>query len=506
MAQRISFWRLFRLLSANRRVAMRRHPLVEKNLLMRVLWSVLGVIMLVYLAVIGGVLGWELRDATRYEGYDVINGGMVFLLMMDFLLRFAFFETPANEMKPYKLLPIGVRSLLLAYLLRIVASGFNFIWWAFLIPFGVFTVVPDYGVPGFAGWLLGWWLLFVGGGLWYLFWRTLITRRALWLLVPVLFYGLSIWLGLFFPPFSRFLFTGCMELGRGFCTGALWAFALPLVLAGALLWLNMPLQHRCAYDEIAMEGTAQRAAGGRFGWLDRFGVYGEYIKLDLRSMLRNKVVRQQHVVMLWLTLSLCALNAFTEAYDGAVYQHFIIFYCFALAGSGPLSQLLCPEGNYIDMLLSRRESVHALLRAKFLLYSLVMLVPLLLLLVPVLNGKFSFLDSLASCLFTAGVYYPVMFQCAVYNNRTLPLNDKFTRTQSSTKSQLLISLAACFLPMVVIGLLYGFLPALPASLILGVVGLVGIGLSHWWIRSVYDRFMVRRHVNMEGFRASRHTL
>lgn len=506
MTQRISFWRLFSLLLANRRLAMQRHPLVDKNRLMKVLWTVFGAIMLLYLAVLGGGLGWEMRQTTRYAGYDVINGGMFFLLAADFLVRFAFFETPANEMKPYKLLPLGVKSLLLAYLLRIALSGFNFVWWAFLIPFGVFTVVPHFGVLGFAGWLVGWLLLFVSCGLWYVFWRTLISRRTVWLLVPMGLYGLAIWLGLFFPPFSRFLFKSCMVLGRGFCTGAWWSYAVPVVLSALLIWLNMPLQRRCAFSEIAMEGTGQGTLGGRFGWLDRFGVCGEYIKLDLRSMLRNKVIRQQHIVMLVLTVSICVLNAFTNAYEGSIYQHIIIFYCFALAGSAPLSQLLCPEGNYMDMLLSRRESVHALLRAKYILYSAVMLVPLLILVVPVLMGKFNFLESLSSLLFTAGVYYPMLFQCAVYNNRTLPLNARVTRTQSSTKNQFLISLAACLVPMAVIGALYGFLPVLPASLVLGSLGVVGICLSHWWIRGVYNRFMVRRYENMEGFRASHHTL
>lgn len=502
----MTFITLFRLLAANRRLANRRHPLADKNGAMKVLWGLLAALGILYLAVIGGMLGWMMRDAVRYGGYDIIDGGMLFFLAFDFLLRFAFFETPANEMKPYRLLPIGTRPLLVAYLLRIALSRFNFLWWAFLVPFGVLTVPTTFGWIGLLGWLVGWWLLFAANGLWYVLWRTLIARSWLWLLVPVALYAVFIWVGLFLAPSIRFMFIGCMVLGRGFCFGDVWAYAVPLVLMILLLWANVPLQYHCAYDEMAKEGSGTKTVGGRLGWLDRFGVYGEYIKLDLRSMMRNKVVRQQQVIALGLTLSLCVLNAFTDAYNANWYQHVIIFYCFALMGSGPLTQLLCPEGNYIDMLLSRRETVLTLLRAKYLLYCVLLVIPLLLLTVPVAGGKFTLFEALASLLFTAGIYYPVMFQCAVYNNRTLPLNEKLTRTQSSARSQLLISIAACLLPTLLIIVLYTVLASLWASVVLTVLGVAGIASNGWWLRGVYGRFMLRRYANMEGFRATRHAL
>jgi len=35
------------------------------------------------------------------------------------------------------------------------------------------------------------------------------------------------------------------------------------------------------------------------------------------------------------------------------------------------------------------------------------------------------------------------------------------------------------------------------------IGLMFVVTSNWWIMNVYQRFMKRRYINMEGFRDSR---
>ena len=40
-------------------------------------------------------------------------------------------------------------------------------------------------------------------------------------------------------------------------------------------------------------------------------------------------------------------------------------------------------------------------------------------------------------------------------------------------------------------------------IMLALLGVVGLSLHGWWLRNIYQRFMLRRYTNMEGFRASR---
>ena len=99
---------------------------------------------------------------------------------------------------------------------------------------------------------------------------------------------------------------------------------------------------------------------------------------------------------------------------------------------------------------------------------------------------------------TAGVLYPLIFQMAVYNRSTLPLNQKLMGKQGNTTQQI-VSLCVLFLPIglerlciIVAGEVWGYV-------ILMVFGLIGILTHKIWLRNIYKRMMVRKYINMEGF-------
>lgn len=56
-------------------------------------------------------------------------------------------------------------------------------------------------------------------------------------------------------------------------------------------------------------------------------------------------------------------------------KNFITVYNFAIFGILFLLQIMSYEGNYIDGLMSRKESIYTLLRAKYILYSIGILIP-----------------------------------------------------------------------------------------------------------------------------------
>ena len=83
------------------------------------------------------------------------------------------------------------------------------------------------------------------------------------------------------------------------------------------------------------------------------------------------------------------------------------------------------------------------------------------------------------------------------------MNQKITRNNSrSTKTQIIFSFAALFVPMFVMYALIVMLDTLTASWILLSLGLAGFLLNPLWLRNIYRRFMLRRYENMEGFRSS----
>ncbi len=491
---------LYRLIGKNEKLALRRHPMFEQNRVMKVFIYLFIAFWAVYLFVLGVMFG-RITDGN-YEAFDMIDGGMIFFLVVDFFVRFAVQETPAQEIKPYKLLPIPQNFLLNVFLLRRGLTGGNLFWGFFFVPFAFFAVLKFYGLLGFLCYLLGWWLMFVLDSYWYLLWRTAIQRNVLFIAFPLLADAALIYFGIFFDSNATWLFDATLLLGRGFCTGSLPAFLLPLLLCVLLFFVNRRIQRRYIYREIAQEERPQQVSTGGMRWLNRFGIIGEYMKLEVKSTRRNKVVRNQFLFGVCYMILFCALLAFTDIYDQPFMRTFICVYCFACLGTMTLTSVMCMEGNYIDFLMSRKESVLQLLKAKYYFNCGMLVFPLAFTLMPVLQGKILWIEALSCCFFTMGCIFPFLFQLAVYNKTTLSLNQKLTRSGRSTKMQMIFSAAALFVPMIIMFTLIHLFGYFTGSWILLSLGLCGTLLSPLWLRNIYRRFLIRRYVNMQGFRSS----
>ena len=492
---------LYTLLRQNQKTAMRRHPMFERNKLMKYLGYLFVAFWAVYLIVIGFML--SKIQTTGHESFDITDGGMIVFLILDFLMRFALQETPAQETKPYKLMPIPQKFLLNVFLLRMGISAGNCFWGFCFVPFGLLSVYGFYGLTGFASYLLGWWLVFVANSYYYLLWRSYIQRNAFWAICPLVIYALLIYFGYLFDENNQWLFKATLLLGRGFCEMKLWSFVIPIAVIIVLFFVNRKIQYACIYKEIAKTEKTPKVKSSSLPWLDRFGIIGEYLKLEIKSSIRNKVVRAQFLNGICFMCLFCFAMAFLDVYDSSFMRIFICVYCFACMGTMTLTSILCIEGNYMDLLLSRKESVLQLLQAKYWWNCSILIIPILFTQIPVVEGKFLPIEPWACCFFTTGCIYPFLFQLAVYNDTTLHPNSQVTKSGRSTKTQIIFSGLALFVPMIVMYALEVLISPWVASCVLLVLGLLGTICSPYWLRNIYNRFMLRRYDNMNGFRATR---
>lgn len=190
-------------------------------------------------------------------------------------------------------------------------------------------------------------------------------------------------------------------------------------------------------------------------------------------------------------------------YDGNFMRTFIYVYNFSAFGMIILARIMSFEGNYIDGLMSRKDSILNLLKAKYYVYSIGELIPFTLMIPAIIMGKLSLLGAFAWFFYTTGLIYFGYFQLAVYNKQTVPLNEKVTRRQASGAIQTLVSFCSFGLPLLLYSGLNALLGETITYIILLIIGLGFTLTSPYWIKSVYQRFMERRYKNMEGFRDSR---
>ena len=74
---------------------------------------------------------------------------------------------------------------------------------------------------------------------------------------------------------------------------------------------------------------------------------------------------------------------------------FICVYNFAVFGMIILSQIMSFEGNYIDGLMSRKESIMSLLKAKYYTYSIGEIIPFILMIPAIIMNKLTLLGAFA---------------------------------------------------------------------------------------------------------------
>ena len=464
--------------------------------------AVLGIFYLIFLSI---GLALIANSSTKETAAELMFGIMPFILTIDFFARFAMQQTPSQQIKPYILLPLGKYTCIDAFIINSITSYGNLIWMALFIPYCIMSVIFVEGFWATIGFLLAVYLLLIVNSQWYMLARTLINRKYWWWVLPLVVYAI-IYSPLFFGGKSGYkqFFEMYGAVGEGAVHWSLLIFGGILLLLAVLVAINRRVQYHSVYAELAHVETTEIKHVSEFKQLDRFGEIGEYVKLEMKSIMRNKNIRKSFISANILIAMFSLLISFTDIYNGGMTK-FLAVYNFAIYGAMVLVRIMCYEGNYIDCLMVHKENIISLLKAKYFLYSCLLLLPLLLMLPTVFMGKCTLLMLIAVLMLTAGPVHAAFLYMAVFNKQTLPLNEKFIGKGAIENSFLMVGveIAAFTLPLILIILFPTLLGETMGAIVLIVIGAVVVFTNRFWIRDIYRRMMKRRYENLESFRSSR---
>lgn len=494
---------LLSVIRKNQKLAAKRNPAFDRNRFAKLLIYFMVAFWAAYLVFIGVGLFFAFEGIfPSMEPYHIMNRGLIYLLPVDFLLRFMVQPSISQEVKPYLLMPVRKNRLINTFLLQSGLSSYNFFWFFLLVPFALLSVIRFYGFVGLVCYMVGIWLLMVMNNYWYLICKTLLNEKLVYILLPLCVYGLIA--AVEFIPDDLPASTLMMNLGEGFIEGNPLSYLAVVAAIALLIFINRRMQLHFIYQEIAKVEDTKMKHVSEYKFLDRYGDVGEFLRLELKLCLRNKTVKTQFRMGLIIMMMFSALSAFTDVYDGSSMTNFICIYNYAILSIMTLAQVMCFEGNYLDGLMSRKESIYNLLRAKYYLNCIILLIPFAIMMVPVFKGKISFLMAVAYMFFTAGFVFAMLLQLAVYNKKTIPLNANVMKSnRGGSMFQTVITSAAFFLPLLINSALTAFFEQNTAYCILMAIGLALMCTHNLWIKNIYNRFMKRRYENMEGFRDSR---
>ena len=499
---------IIRELRRHRKLAEKRAIDYERNKTAKYVLMFLGGFVIVYLIFFAVIFSLVANESTSETAIELMMGISPYILLVDFLFRFVAQQTPSQIVKPYVLLPIPKSTCIDTFVGTSLFTWGNAIWFAMLIPYAIMSVLFVEGFWPTVGFLLCFYLLILANSQWYSIVRTLINNSLVYWLVPIVVYAI-VALPVLLKGGSEKGFENFFDLYAGIGTKISDGSALPylgaLALLVVLVAINRRLQMANVMREISKTEQTKLHSISQFAYFDRFGEVGQYLKLEIKSILRNKNPRKGFVMATAIVLMFSLIIALTDVYDGQFMTNFWCVYNFVIYGSMQLTRVMCNEGNYIDCLMVRRENILKLLRAKYIFNTAILVLPFVLMLPTVFAGKWSILMLVAYAVFTAGFQYFILFQMAVYNKQTVPLNTKFISKSGMENNyyQVVVQMLAFFLPIVLISVLQLFLSDTVAYLIILLIGVVFVVTQPLWMRNIYNRMMQRKYVLMEGFRSSR---
>ena len=489
-------FQLYRLLRKNTNLSYKRSPAFEQNKWAKLLIYLGAGMFALYLIMYGCIVGMAAKGEA-----GMMLAFAPFYMAIDFLLRFIVQTTPGMMVKPYILQPISRYTAIECFLIGEHVSGYNLLWLCMFVPYSIIQLFAGESFALVMLELVTCEMLMILNSQIYLFFRTLINRSVLWLIPGLVFYALPFTPLMLSPKADTFDKMVDMIIAQGLS----W-YALPIVLLVicGLFFVNRHMQFIFVYEEISKKTERALKHVSEFAFFNRFGLVGEYLKIELKSNIRNKTMRTRCIYSLCAVIAFSLLVAYTTIYDSELMQNFWCLYCFALYGVTALIKIMGQEGNYIELLMMHRENIIALLRAKFIFYSAVLIIPFVIMLPAVFTGKYTILMLFAYMLLTAGFLHFVIFQLAVYNKQTLPLQLKVTaKGNFENGMQLVIELFALFGPVLITGLGYLLVGLTYTYIFMCVVGAAFIFTHPIWIRNIYTRMMKRRYENLEGFMNTR---
>src|SRR5574344_947030 len=269
------------------KLASKRNPMFDKSKAAKV-WIYIGIgFWACYLMFFAVMLGTAFRGEHIYRNQLVTTlASIPFILVIDFLIRFPFQQTPTQEVKPYLLMPVRKQRTIDFLLIRSGLDLFNLFWFFFFVPFACFTVFGNFGLIGFISYLFCVWLLIIINNYWFLLCRTLINESLIWIAMPILFYGgiiASVFLPKKFPGVDFIL-----NIGEGYLTFNL-LYIIPTIAIIALLWMiNSKVMSKLIDKEINKVDDENVSHLSEYKFLDRYGMLGEFFRLELKMLLRNK--------------------------------------------------------------------------------------------------------------------------------------------------------------------------------------------------------------------------
>lgn len=476
----------------------RRSPIWQKNLAVNIIMGFFFFIVLLEFVVLSIFISDKWHEIAGTEKpFTIFHQVLAWYFSAMLVFRFFMQKLPALEVRPYQHLPVKKQTLIHYILFRGSLGIFNLLTFIILIPFSIFQVSYSYSLPTTLLWLLAMFSmdLLVNYTVFYFKKQMAVNLKpVLFFLGALVVVGVAEYMGWF--SFSEIIASGFDFL----LDFPLLALIIP-VLAFLVYKLNYNFLLRGLYLENYQSAKAGNELRGNLQYLNKAGVLGQIISMDIKLQLRNKRTKS---MLMMAPLFLAYGLFFYPQEEYSTNGGFVVFvgmFTTSVLAINYLQYAFAYEGAFFDYLRTSGLKTADIVKAKSILGSGLIIVSYILTTPYIYFGTDILLIHTACALFSVGFIVPAILFFATYNKKTMVLSRGSAFNYQGVGAAHFFAMIPVFVLPVMIYLPFKWLGNPHGGMIaLGSIGVIGLLLKKWIHQMIADNLEERKYIMSEGFR------
>jgi hypothetical protein len=457
-----------------------------------------------YFIVIFFALGLFLHEflkevAVEKTPVQILNGMTIYIIFAGLMIRYLMQQLATINIQTYQVLPIKHSSIVNYLLFSPLISPINYLLFFVIVPFAVRSVAVDYDSLTALRFVLNFCCIVCFNSLM----ASFIKRKFgsnLWGFIGVLaFFGTVIALE-FFKIFSLYNISASVF---DFVVLTRYGLLIPVIAIALAYWLNRWFFAQNYYAESFEQKVKTKKSHhySNLSFLNRFGIIGEIIALEIKLIWRHK--RTKNILFVAVLFLLYGLMFYTN--DAYANRHGFLFFC-AMIMTGAVTflfgqSIISWNSAHFDCLMTRNFSIRNYLTAN-LYFMLAGNVACFIITLPYFFFFLFFsIAHVAAFLFNSGINTFLMTFFSTYYTKRIDLKIKSAMSYQGTSfKNFLVVLPIMFFPMILVGIFAIFSKTNIALIILSVLGIIGLLFQKQLITLCVNQFNRRKYALCEGFR------
>jgi hypothetical protein len=470
-----------------------------KNLAVSIMLGLLALYMAAALLFLGFSLNEILEKVNnKLNPLELFNGATLYIMLIGMVIRFAMQQLNTFNLPPYQVLPIR-RSLLVNFLLlKPLTSPINYFLLLVVIPFSIKSVIGYYGVAVAVRFVLNFVFLVWFNSLMAAFLKRKFGSNLISFILVILTFAGIVALD-YFKIFSLFEISGKLY---GFIILRPYGLLVSLFGVVAAFTLNKWFFSQNYYPENfnrKMKGDKTNTA--ELNFLNRFGIIGELISLELKLILRHK--RTKSLLYMSAIFLLYGLMFYTQkTYNNS--NGMLFFVAMFVTGFPMITYgqwVISWDSAHFDCLMTRNIPIRTYLNANYYLMIALSVICFIITSAYFYFGTKIIYMQLTAFVYNIGVNLPLLLLGAMYKTKRIDLSKSSSMNyQGMTYKNYLIIFPILLMPMIIVGLLSYYFSLSLALWTLTIIGLAGILLRKPIFNSLVNLFNERKYKLAEGFR------